>query len=77
MADTPTPTVLLPEAEVARIVADLAREIAPVTDDDTVAATAEAAPAPAEVELRPALLPDPATVLDMQPIDAVPVAIDS
>jgi hypoxanthine phosphoribosyltransferase len=38
MADTPTPTVLLPEAEVARIVADLARQIAPVTDDDTVAA---------------------------------------
>src|SRR5690606_18230862 len=38
MADTPTPTVLLPEAEVARIVADLAGRIAPVTDDDTVAA---------------------------------------
>lgn len=38
MADTPTPTVLLPEAEVARIVADLARQIAPVTDDETVAA---------------------------------------
>src|SRR5690606_12376680 len=37
-ADTPTPTVLLPEAEVARIVADLAGRIAPVTDDDTVAA---------------------------------------
>ena len=37
MADTPTPTVLLPEAEVARIVADLARQIAPVTDDETVA----------------------------------------
>lgn len=36
------------------------------------------APAPtAEAGLRPALLPDPATVLDMQPIDAVPVAIDS
>ena len=39
MADpSPTPTVLLPEAEVARIVADLARRIAPVIDDDTVAA---------------------------------------
>ena len=38
MAETPTPTVLLPEVEVARIVADLARRIAPVTDDDTVAA---------------------------------------
>ena len=39
MADTPTtPTVLLPETEVARIVDDLARRIAPVTDDDTVAA---------------------------------------
>ena len=38
MADTPTPTVLLPEVEVARIVADLASRIAPVTDDDTVAA---------------------------------------
>jgi hypoxanthine phosphoribosyltransferase len=38
MADTPTPTVLLPEAEVARIVDDLARRIAPVTDDETVAA---------------------------------------
>ncbi|MFN3932542.1 MAG: phosphoribosyltransferase [Brevundimonas sp.] len=39
MADTPTtPTVLLPEAEVARIVADLARQIAPVIDDETVAA---------------------------------------
>jgi len=38
MADTATPTVLLPEAEVARIVGDLARQIAPVTDDETVAA---------------------------------------
>ena len=39
MADTPTtPTVLLPEAEVACIVDDLARRIAPVTDDETVAA---------------------------------------
>ena len=39
MADTsPTPTVLLPEAEIARIVADLARRIAPAIDDDTVAA---------------------------------------
>ncbi|WP_292070843.1 phosphoribosyltransferase [Brevundimonas sp. UBA7534] len=39
MADTsPTPTVLLPEAEISRIVADLARRIAPAIDDDTVAA---------------------------------------
>jgi hypoxanthine phosphoribosyltransferase len=37
MAD-PIPTVLLPEAEIARIVDDLARRIAPVTDDETVAA---------------------------------------
>ena len=34
----PTPTVLLPEAEVARVVADLAARIAPVIDDETVAA---------------------------------------
>ena len=34
----PTPTVLLPEAEIARVVADLAGRIAPVTDDETVAA---------------------------------------
>ena len=39
MADaTPTPTVLLPESEVQRIVADLAAQIAPVIDDETVAA---------------------------------------
>ena len=39
MADTPPkPTVLLPEAEVQRIVADLAAQIAPVIDDETVAA---------------------------------------
>ena len=38
MADTPTPTVLLPEAEVAWVVAELAARIAPVIDDDTVAA---------------------------------------
>ena len=39
MADTPlTPTVLLAEADIARIVADLARRIAPAIDDDTVAA---------------------------------------
>ncbi|KJV41852.1 hypoxanthine phosphoribosyltransferase [Brevundimonas sp. UYEF29] len=39
MADpSPTPTVLLSETEVARIVADLAQRIAPVIDDDTVAA---------------------------------------
>ncbi|GAA0197466.1 hypoxanthine phosphoribosyltransferase [Brevundimonas nasdae] len=38
MADTsPTPTVLLPEADIARIVAELADRIAPVIDDDTVA----------------------------------------
>lgn len=33
-----TPTVLLPEAEVARVVDDLARRIAPAIDDETVAA---------------------------------------
>ena len=41
MADAPSPaarTVLLSEAEVARVVADLAERIAPVIDDDTVAA---------------------------------------
>ena len=43
MADAPsspaaTPTVLLSEAEVARVVADLAARIAPVIDDETVAA---------------------------------------
>lgn len=37
MAD-PTPAVLLPEAEIQRIVADLAARIAPVIDDETVAA---------------------------------------
>jgi hypoxanthine phosphoribosyltransferase len=35
---SPTPTILLPEAEVARVVADLAARIAPVIDDETVAA---------------------------------------
>ncbi|WP_426038754.1 phosphoribosyltransferase [Brevundimonas sp. DC300-4] len=34
----PTPTVLLSEAEIGRIVADLAEQIAPVIDDETVAA---------------------------------------
>lgn len=43
MADAPSspavsPTVLLSEAEVARVVADLAMRIAPVIDDETVAA---------------------------------------
>lgn len=44
MADAPqtptpqTPTVLLPEAEIQRIVADLAERIAPHVDDETVAA---------------------------------------
>jgi len=39
MADTsPTPTVLLAEADIARVVADLAARIAPVIDDETVAA---------------------------------------
>lgn len=33
----PTPTVLLSEAEIGRIVADLAERIAPVIDDETVA----------------------------------------
>lgn len=38
MAEPKTPTVLLPEAEIARIVTDLATRIAPVIDDETVAA---------------------------------------
>jgi len=33
----PSPTVLLPEAEVARVVADLAARVAPHVDDETVA----------------------------------------
>ena len=33
----PSPTVLLPEAEVARVVAELARRVAPHVDDETVA----------------------------------------
>ncbi len=33
----PSPIVLLPEAEVARVVGDLAARIAPVIDDETVA----------------------------------------
>lgn len=38
MADLlPKPTVLLSEAEVARVVADLAQRVAPVVDDETVA----------------------------------------
>jgi hypoxanthine phosphoribosyltransferase len=38
MAETPaSPTVLLPEAEVARVVADLAARVAPHVDDETVA----------------------------------------
>ncbi len=38
MADaTPAPTVLLPETEVAAVVADLARRVAPHVDDQTVA----------------------------------------
>lgn len=38
MADaTPAPTVLLPETEVAAVVADLARRVAPHVDDETVA----------------------------------------
>lgn len=38
MADPTTPTVLLSESEIGRIVADLAHRIAPVIDDETVAA---------------------------------------
>jgi len=39
MADLPqTPVVLLSEADIARVVADLAQRIAPVVDDETVAA---------------------------------------
>src|SRR5690606_33057116 len=38
MADaTPAPTVLLPETEVAAVVADLARRVAPHVDDETAA----------------------------------------
>ncbi|MGA0546461.1 phosphoribosyltransferase [Brevundimonas sp. VNH65] len=37
MADAPSPAVLLPETEVARVVAEMAARIAPVIDDDTVA----------------------------------------
>jgi hypoxanthine phosphoribosyltransferase len=40
MADAPSPaapTILLPEADVARVVAEMAERIAPVTDDETVA----------------------------------------
>ena len=36
--DTPQPTVLLSEVEIARVVDDLAARIAPVIDDETVAA---------------------------------------
>ncbi|MCS6626209.1 zinc-ribbon domain-containing protein [Roseibacterium beibuensis] len=49
----------------------------PLPRADHAAPVVEAAAAPAETGLRPALLPDPATVLDMQPIDAVPLPIDS
>ena len=38
MTAASTPTILLPEAEVARVVAELAERIAPAIDDDTVAA---------------------------------------
>jgi len=38
MADPATPTVLLPEADIARVVAELAEAIAPRIDDETVAA---------------------------------------
>ncbi|WP_396595185.1 phosphoribosyltransferase [Brevundimonas sp. R86498] len=39
MADlAPAPVVLLSEAEIAQVIADLAARIAPVTDDETVAA---------------------------------------
>ena len=41
MADiqaTPAPTVLLSQAEIEAVVADLARRIAPQVDDETVAA---------------------------------------
>lgn len=37
MVDAPSPAVLLPEVEVARVVAEMAARIAPVIDDDTVA----------------------------------------
>lgn len=38
MADPTAPTVLLSEVEIERVVADLAHRIAPVIDDETVAA---------------------------------------
>lgn len=49
----------------------------PLPEADHPAPVVEAAAPTAEAGLRPALLPDPATVLDMQPIDAVPLPIDS
>lgn len=49
----------------------------PLPEAEPAAPVAAAAAPTAEAGLRPALLPDPAAVLDMQPIDAVPVAIDS
>ena len=49
----------------------------PLPEADAAPAVVEAVPPTAGAGLRPALLPDPAAVLDMQPIDAVPVAIDS
>jgi predicted Zn finger-like uncharacterized protein len=48
----------------------------PLPAADSASAAATAAPAE-EAGLRPAILPDPATVLDMQPIDAVPLPLDS
>ncbi|GAA0870547.1 zinc-ribbon domain-containing protein [Brevundimonas basaltis] len=47
------------------------------TADAAPAAPVKTAAPVSEAGLRPALLPDPATVLDMQPIDAVPLPVDS
>lgn len=49
----------------------------PLPKADAPAPVVEAAVPVAEDGLRPALLPDPATVLDMHPIDAVPLPLDS
>ena len=49
----------------------------PLPKADHAVPVVEAAAPAADPGLRPALLPDPATVLDMQPIDAVPLPVDS
>ncbi|MFN3932543.1 MAG: MJ0042-type zinc finger domain-containing protein [Brevundimonas sp.] len=49
----------------------------PTADTPPASTAAAAAPATEAVGLRPALAPDVSAPLDMRPIDAVPVAIDS